>query len=641
MVSLAQTNSALGFTLVRTSPPPSAQDFAIHAGDTAAIGIGTLIVQQFPPIFAPGGYSFQVDAPGATVVSASGPFAGCTTNINAPPITGYSLKYDAAGQKSITVNWFGCDQGGAPTILIKTQTQTFDILACATNCPPPPPSSGLEVFAGLMDSDDVSFVISDTKDVTAGQTLTVQIPIGGQVEISLKRKQTGGASTPVSSVFTLGTASVDQTNLGSDALFPQKVILIYNPGQAANAKRIQAVHLGNAPLTITPQDGTTPAVAISILVYAPQALNNGPGDSNQFDADVISLAHRFGILPQFIKAHISAEGRTDRLAYRYEPLNLTTGDLGVSRRANLRAQAPYSLYRLPTVGDAFDPGNCNPLPDANLRIPSTTCPGLAEGAQTSLNGQTDVDVIAGLFATPAPGRSPLRIPERDPVTGQVVTGSTGAPQTRVLTANDRYVSVQDIFTTNDQTQNWTSPRIIRNPSTRATRVAQINNSNFTAQLTLAASYGLLQVMYVTAIDWNWPGVVVNGQQVRNPRYLFDSLQNTAIGGGTLALGTILVNRHYSLLYPTEVADTQAGDYAQLRAKFPVRINNTISVWLDTETTSSMSGRASDFRPRIRQSQSYWQEATREAFALIDTSVEHRIGRDALPHQASPSSKSGR
>jgi hypothetical protein len=71
------------------------------------------------------------------------------------------------------------------------------------------------------------------------------------------------------------------------------------------------------------------------------------------------------------------------MAWRYEPLNLTTGDLNISRGTNLRTRdtdrAPYARYRFATIGDAVNPGGCDPIPDVNLRLPVASCPGLARG----------------------------------------------------------------------------------------------------------------------------------------------------------------------------------------------------------------------------------------------------------------------
>jgi hypothetical protein len=59
--------------------------------------------------------------------------------------------------------------------------------------------------------------------------------------------------------------------------------------------------------------------------------------------------------------------------------------------------------------------------------------------------------------------------------------------------------------------------------------------DFTAQTDLAASYGLLQMGYMTAIGdpINWQGI--GGRQ--NPSYLFDTDANLAAGGGSLGAGT--------------------------------------------------------------------------------------------------------
>src|SRR5688572_14417563 len=94
----------------------------------------------------------------------------------------------------------------------------------------------------------------------------------------------------------------------------------------------------------------------------------------------------------------------------------------------------------------------------------------------------------------------------------------------------------EVFRCNDTTlpgrQNWTTLA----GADGSARAKQLLADPFTAQTTLAASYGLLQLMYGRAIDGGW--TASNG--ARNPSLLFDAIGGAARGEGSLVAGTIIV-----------------------------------------------------------------------------------------------------
>lgn len=73
-------------------------------------------------------------------------------------------------------------------------------------------------------------------------------------------------------------------------------------------------------------------------------------------------------------------------------------------------------------------------------------------------------------------------------------------------------------------------------------------SVWTAQTTLASSYGFFQVMYVTAIDRHWQGADGN---LKNPSLLFDTTANLAVHGGSSELGTDIVADAVNQLHTSE------------------------------------------------------------------------------------------
>ena len=215
---------------------------------------------------------------------------------------------------------------------------------------------------------------------------------------------------------------------------------------------------------------------------------------------LIGLAHERGIPPHFLKAQVRQEAGPsfDPEAYRYEPLSVDLAS--ISAGLDQRIKAPYSLYRLATAD------------------------GLIQGS----------DIV---FADITP-RSIYSI-----IRGRVL---------RPIAPSDTLVSALEIYQNNDAVNRWStfSPARARLVSKDPTLLA------FTAQTPLAASYGLLQILYRTAIDvMNWPGV--DGH--RNPSLLFDTSANQTAGGGSLTLASGYLRRIYSRANPSVSVTMPAFD----------------------------------------------------------------------------------
>lgn len=92
--------------------------------------------------------------------------------------------------------------------------------------------------------------------------------------------------------------------------------------------------------------------------------------------------------------------------------------------------------------------------------------------------------------------------------------NTAIPLRPIDVCPDLCVSAKDLMTSNDTNyQNWTDHADF-NPDDPG----DLATIDFTAQTTIAASYGLMQLMYVTAIDGGWQ--TTDGR--RNPSLLFDN-----------------------------------------------------------------------------------------------------------------------
>lgn len=371
----------------------------------------------------------------------------------------------------------------------------------------------LEGLSAIPGNDD-EFIL--TNDLNAHEA---HFPLGSSFQINLWMPQPNGSRTPVPATFTLSPSATFTNALSPSPLFPSNAVFSFLPQSSSSGQLFQATHLGSQTLTIQPTDTTLSTVMVRLIVDPPQSLGS---THNNFDVGIIALADSTGMPPQMIKGQIATEGLFDPFTFRYEPLNDQVGDLAISRGDDLRTEDPYSRFRLPTIGDSFDPGNCIPFPDVNLGIPDAKCPGLTLGGSFS---QHDMDVITGL------GQDfHLRTWQRDPQTGQLVLNNEQRIPRR-LVATDRYVSALDVFQASDAIFHFTS-------SAPVTRVDQLT---FTGEFPLAASYGLLQMTYVTAVsELQWQGSNPPCDGVTDPldpSGLYDTICNLQNGGGSLGLGT--------------------------------------------------------------------------------------------------------
>ena len=455
------------------------------------------------------------------------PDSGCTSYSDPPGL--FSVTFDANSTNAqstatfliTSLNCCGLLPRPALTYQITAYYYEYynDVSTTATAnitvLPPPPPPAQSQVVASVTGGP--------TETAQAhGSPINAHFPLGAQFTLSLQDTQ----GNPIPANYSLGAASLAD-GVDDVALFPGLAALQYIVQPDPSSGQFQAVHLGTVPLTIVPNDGATPPVNLTISVEKPAALGS---DHNDFDPGLIALAHSTGVLPQFIKGQIAQEGQFNPLSFRYEPLNLSTGDLNVSRGKNLRAAPPYSNFRLPTIGDFVNPGNCKSYPDVNLGIPDPNCPGFALGTSFS---QHEMDVITG------PNQDfHLRTWTRDPATGNLVLDRNCNPIARLLGPNDRYVSASDVLQASDKIFHWTPNLLSRVPLV-----------TFTGEFPLAGTYGLLQMTYVTAIgELKWSGVnppCDGATDPLDPSGLYDTTCNLTNGGGSLGLGTRKVRKAFS------------------------------------------------------------------------------------------------
>jgi hypothetical protein len=439
-------------------------------------------------------------------------------------------------------------------------------------------------------------------------TLKAHLTLGGTFQIKLLIQQADGTFQPIPSEFAPGdNPSFDET-LDPKPLFPGTTVLQYT-SQVDNAAVLQAVHLGTQQLSIKPRDTRISPVNITLLIENPSKL--GPlhpefdpllyrlADVTGVPPQMIKgqIGNESGF-NKYAWRYEPFNTTVGDFGYSTKP-------------HNYRTDSHYGgpSFRLPTIGDSANRGNCvisaamgnvkvmangvlsnsvlylNPssaisgspvrivgtnfgssqsavsgavtvngvdaaitdwsdqsitvvVPNydyathVDSRIPDTqNCGGLPQGATFSKNVMEHLVMWGG-------GQN-LMIPDRDPKTGAVLS-------LRPLKPEDRYVSVYDLFHNNPKSANsWVmSAGGLNDPRVQSIQKRAVD---FTAQLTLAASYGLIQVTYAHAIDAGWTGNddTTCAPTRMDPDNLFDTDCNLAHHGGSLGVGARSSEKHFA------------------------------------------------------------------------------------------------
>jgi hypothetical protein len=445
-------------------------------------------------------------------------------------------------------------------------------------------------------------------NTTSSAGPTAHLTLGGTFQIALGYKNADGTfqTVPINFPVALGAASL-KGKLDDNALFPGNTVFQYtNP--VNNAVVLQAAHLGTQQITITAKDTQIPPVNITLSVEEPQSLGASHTD---LDASLYPLSDETGVPAQMIKGQIGNESGFNRYAWRYEPLNGTVGDFAYSTKAkNLRTVPRYgSSLILPTIGDSVYPGNCGTYAtpsDVSVLVngtypsgwslnPTSGAPGtqvMISGtnfgdSQSAVSGAVTVNGVNAAIISWSNAAIVAQVPPYDYAThvdsriqdqgckgltqganfsqqvmedivsrggGQDLivsdpSSTTGAaPTLRPLEPTDRYVSVYDLFSHNPKSQ---AAWVMFAGGPHSPRVQSVQNRavDFSAQLTLAASYGLIQVTYVHAIDAGWKGnnAQCDAPTMEDPDNLFDTVCNLKSSGGSLGIGTRSTETNFAAL----------------------------------------------------------------------------------------------
>ena len=453
-------------------------------------------------------------APSDLVISISGD--------SSSPLSGPSSIVIPQGATSGTFT-VSVGQVSQSTSLIVTITNPLDGTTSSATFTVTPPPVQEQLVASLSNGSP------ETVQVTTAP-ITAHFPLGATFTISIQTTQ----GDPIPATYSLGPASLG-AGVESSALFPGLTAFLYVVQPDPSSVEFQAVHLGTVPLKITPGDTTIPAVQVNLITENPASLGQ---PHPEVDAIILPLANKTGILPQYLKGQMQQESgaKFNPLAYRYEPLASWVGDYGeVSQfgttlaptSGNLRTQPPYSDYILAAAPDLLNPVG---LPRGSLILPADIASRVIYNTCCDSNGN-----VRPLSPTDAPP--------------------------------DQFVSIIKILSLNNAIQNWST---YRPEAFRIFLQAYVNgdtSKDFTAQTSVASSYGYMQMMYVTAISkMHWAGIQGGA---KNPSYLFDSPENRAVGGGSFDLAGEFVRGIFRHLYKTEASNPLFNSPTDLDGRFVV------------------------------------------------------------------------
>lgn len=343
---------------------------------------------------------------------------------------------------------------------------------------------------------------------------TARIPLGRTFSIRLKRKYADGTWHDEPATFALqagtiqgGAARPDQT------LFINSPIFLYNQAPDGATRLLQSVHLGTAPLRITPTNTALPPLTLNLTSIDPASLGTGQGNNTTFDDRFKAQAHIRGIPPQYLKAIAAHEtGNTfNPHAWRYEP----RADRYLV--APLRSSPPQHDFVLPA-----------PTTDAGgFSLGRWLCP---LGVNVAC-GFPDIDDLA-----PKGGLSYTRSGVTTPIPPYGV--------------ND-HITIREICNGNPR-QNWPcqAPPTTSTPTAGLHRAVGVDPWAIVANPHMASSYGIMQSTWYSVIEGHvWDGATAAGStDLRlNPSLLFDDVNNIARGSASVVVGANELRYDFTLM----------------------------------------------------------------------------------------------
>lgn len=379
----------------------------------------------------------------------------------------------------------------------------------------PPGSRDLSVHVDITNPNAEN---THSREVPAVGPVTAQIAMGFFFKLRLTKRSADGTAEDVPFTATVESQTVAPALVAFGThLAPEKNILVVDEATATATQEFIAIRMGKVQIKLAPTDWTIDPVTVAIDILSPSKLGD---EENIWDAVLNTMAHERGVPPQYFKGQAAEESPNGtnlrRVSYRYEPC------AGENELRPLLSRSPYTDYKL-------EDARGTTLPDLTLDE-----------------------------------RNVMYLPEYGP-TGQI----TGR---RHIVNGDTNVTASEIFKANDKWPiggrrglNWSNncgafkSWFRANPLGTPLQFAE-QRLNFTAQTAMAASRGLFQVMYVTAVDEEWQARHPSTSEIsRDPWLLQDTEENHRWQDG----GSISVGTHYAArkIREPRIFDSRA-DYEQ-------------------------------------------------------------------------------
>jgi hypothetical protein len=310
-----------------------------------------------------------------------------------------------------------------------------------------------------------------------GQTVTVQVqPLqnGTPGAVQSTTSTIGGAAPTIptdSAIFT-----------SPKALFADKVVLHFPTSSVGTGQAYFGIHSGTVAVTLAFQfSGSNYAVNLPLKVStcADGSCTEKLGSSHpEYDALLLKFADRNGVPPQLLKAQIQQESSFNPNVYRYEPL---TVDFAVLATAN----ATFSKLK----EKALQPWALAVATDCTDKTIF-----LKQGSKLSLSSVDATKREKYSLALDKDKKTPLC---------HITDGSQIGTNKQAITSADTLPSMENVFHTNDEAgpkEHWLKLSVdAKSPIPKAFSDYQVSKNPFTAQTVIAASYGLHQVLYGTAV----------------------------------------------------------------------------------------------------------------------------------------------
>lgn len=368
-----------------------------------------------------------------------------------------------------------------------------------------------------IEGDDVDIIDHPTPTkVKSGDSLT--FPLGARAKITLKE---AGSGVDVPATYSLIGSPTFNPSIPeeeqSKGLYMDRLGILLGSGVMTDQDSVW-VHMGSQALVITPDDTKKPPITIYINVNAPSSL----GSKNlKYDDLIVKYAHWRGIPPQFIKGEVDQESSFIESSFRYEPTTIDKKKISGSRD---KYDAPYRKYLFGPVS--------NSILSSSVIHPRNKYGVSYKGEIVAIPDQYEITAANGRY-------TPLLCSQIMAINNNGATGFTAWNWDKtVVEGLVRYKPIAELDYGNllyNYLNQQQLPQIIN----------AYSQYNFIAQTTVASSYGLMQVLYITAAS-PFDGEYIDSDGLGlNPSDLLTADTNLRIGSLVLRKKYKAVNGNIS------------------------------------------------------------------------------------------------